>query len=66
MGINEDPVTGTAQCALAPLWHNKTGQTVFNSLQLSRRTGRLAVRLLNDRVEIKGKAVTVFQAELKV
>ena len=66
MGINEDPVTGTAQCALAPLWHNKTGQTVFNSLQLSGRTGRLAVRLLNDRVEIKGKAVTVFQAELKV
>ena len=65
-GINEDPVTGSAQCALAPLWHMKTGKTEFNSIQLSRRTGRLSVRLLNDRVEIKGKAVTVFQAELKV
>ena len=65
-GINEDPVTGSAHCALVPLWHNKTGKTNFNSLQLSTRTGRLAVRLLDGRVEIKGQAVTVFQADLKV
>jgi PhzF family phenazine biosynthesis protein len=65
-GINEDPVTGSAHCALAPLWNNKTGKTNFNSLQLSRRTGRLAITLLDGRVEIKGQAVTVFKADLKV
>lgn len=65
-GINEDPVTGSAHCALTPLWHQKTGKTEFNSYQLSKRTGRLKVKLLGDRVEIKGQAITVFQAELKV
>jgi len=65
-GINEDPVTGSAHCALTPLWHAKTGKSEFNSYQLSKRTGRLKVKLLNDRVEIKGQAITVFQAELKV
>jgi PhzF family phenazine biosynthesis protein len=65
-GINEDPVTGSAHCALVPLWHTKTGKTEFNSFQLSHRTGRLALRLLDGRVEIKGQAVTVFQADLKV
>jgi PhzF family phenazine biosynthesis protein len=65
-GINEDPVTGSAHCALTPLWHQKTGKTEFNSYQLSQRTGRLKVKLLNDRVEIKGQAITIFQAELNV
>ena len=66
VGINEDPVTGSAHCALTPLWHQKTGKTEFNSYQLSKRTGRLKVKLLTDRVEIKGQAITIFQAELKV
>jgi len=65
-GINEDPVTGSAHCALTPLWHQKTGKSEFNSYQLSKRTGRLKVKLLDSRVEISGKAITVFQAELKV
>jgi len=65
-GIDEDPVTGSAHCALTPLWHAKTGKTELNSYQLSQRTGRLKVRLLNDRVEIKGQAITVFKAKLNV
>lgn len=65
-GINEDPVTGSAHCALTPLWHRKTGKAEFNSLQLSKRTGRLKVRLIADRVEIKGQAITLFEAELKI
>jgi len=65
-GINEDPVTGSAHCALTPLWHAKTGKTEFNSYQLSKRTGRIKVKQLNERVEIKGQAITVFQAELRV
>jgi PhzF family phenazine biosynthesis protein len=65
-GINEDPVTGSAHCALTPLWSGRLTKTYLNSLQLSKRTGKLTTRLVNDRVEIKGSAVTVFEAELKV
>jgi PhzF family phenazine biosynthesis protein len=65
-GINEDPVTGSAHCALTPLWHKKTGKMEMNSLQVSDRTGRLKVKLVDDRVEISGQAVTVFKAELQI
>ncbi|MDR1102248.1 MAG: PhzF family phenazine biosynthesis protein [Tannerella sp.] len=65
-GINEDPVTGSAHCALTPLWAEKLGKTALDSLQLSKRTGRLKVRLNGDRVEIKGKALTVFEAGIKI
>jgi PhzF family phenazine biosynthesis protein len=65
-GINEDPVTGSAHCALTPLWAAKLGRKEMNSFQLSKRTGKLKVKLINDRVEIKGKAVTVFKAELQI
>ena len=65
-GINEDPVTGSAHCALTPLWAEKLGKTELNSLQLSKRTGQLKVRLNNDRVEIKGKALTIFEAKMRI
>jgi predicted PhzF superfamily epimerase YddE/YHI9 len=65
-GINEDPVTGSVHCVLTPLWSKMTGKTEFNSFQLSRRTGKLKVRLINDRVEIKGQAITIFKADLKI
>ncbi len=47
-GANEDSVTGLAHCALTPLWYQKTGRTEFNSFQLSKRSGRLKVKLLNE------------------
>jgi PhzF family phenazine biosynthesis protein len=65
-GINEDPVTGSAHCALTPLWFKKTGKREMNSSQVSDRTGRLKVRLVDDRVEISGQAVTVFKAALQI
>ena len=65
-GISEDPVTGSAHCALTPLWYEKLGKTELDSLQLSKRTGRLRVKLNHDRVQIKGKAVTIFEARLKI
>jgi PhzF family phenazine biosynthesis protein len=65
-GINEDPVTGSAHCALTPLWYKKTGKREMNSFQVSDRTGRLKVKLVDDRVEISGKAVTVFKADLQI
>ena len=64
-GINEDPVTGSAHCALTPLWSEKLNKLELNSLQISKRSGTLKVKMAeNDRVEIKGKAITVFEAKL--
>lgn len=65
-GINEDPVTGSAQCALVPLWHLKTGQTDFDALQVSERTGELKLKLIQDRVEIKGRCRIIFKAKLEI
>jgi PhzF family phenazine biosynthesis protein len=64
VGINEDPVTGSAHCALVPFWNARTGKTTFNSHQVSKREGVLKVSLKGDRVEISGQAVTVFKAGL--
>ncbi len=61
LGINEDPVTGSAHCALTPYWSARLGKTSLESIQLSERTGKLKVRLLGEKVEIRGRAVTVFQ-----
>lgn len=66
IGIDEDPVTGSAQCGLVPLWHFKTGKAAFNVEQISKRTGLLNVKLADDKVEIIGEAVTVFKAELQL
>lgn len=65
-GINEDPVTGSAHCALTPLWAEKLGKTELDSLQLSKRTGCMKVGLKGNRVEIKGKALTVFEAKMRI
>jgi len=61
LGVNEDPVTGSAHCALTPLWAQKLGKDSLESMQLSERTGRMKVRLLGEKVEIRGQAVTIFQ-----
>ena len=66
VGIDEDPVTGSAHCALAPFWSEKTGKKDFNSHQVSKREGILKVSLNGDRVEISGQAITIFRAELLV
>ncbi|MGC6432189.1 MAG: PhzF family phenazine biosynthesis protein [Jejuia sp.] len=65
-GINEDPVTGSAHCALTPLWANRLRKTTMVSNQISKRGGVLHVSLKDNKVQIKGKAVTVFKAELQV
>lgn len=65
-GINEDPVTGSAHCALTPLWANRLQKTEMVSHQISKRGGILGVALKDYNVEIKGKAVTVFEASLKI
>lgn len=65
-GIDEDPVTGSAQCGLVPFWNLKTKKTEFNVLQISKRTGLLKVKLADNNIEIKGDAITIFKADLKI
>jgi PhzF family phenazine biosynthesis protein len=66
LGINEDPVTGSAHCALVPFWWSKTGKTDFISHQVSKREGILKVSLKGERVEISGQAKTILKGELYV
>jgi PhzF family phenazine biosynthesis protein len=66
VGIDEDPVTGSAHCALAPFWSERTAKNDFISHQISKREGILKVSLIGDRVEISGQAKTIFKADLFV
>lgn len=64
IGIDEDPVTGSAHCSLAPYWGSILGRTEMVGYQASRRTGIVRCAWKGDRVWIGGKAVTVFKGEL--
>jgi PhzF family phenazine biosynthesis protein len=63
-GVNEDPVTGSAHCALAPYWVAQLGRAELVGYQASARGGTVRVRLQNDRVILGGQAVTVLRGEL--
>ncbi|MDB9529528.1 PhzF family phenazine biosynthesis protein [Oscillatoria sp. CS-180] len=64
VGINEDPVTGSAHCSLAPYWQEKLGQSEFLARQVSARGGVLKVQVQGDRVLISGQAITVLKGRL--
>lgn len=63
-GIDEDPTTGSAQCAAGPWWRARTGKTTFEVLQASPRTGRLWVEVGDERIAIAGYAVTVMAGQI--
>jgi PhzF family phenazine biosynthesis protein len=65
VGINEDPVTGSAHTVLAPYWSRRLGCTSLVGLQASARSGLVGVELTSDRVIVIGRAVTVFDGILK-
>jgi PhzF family phenazine biosynthesis protein len=65
-GIDEDPVTGSAHCSLAPYWAKALGKTTLLAWQASARGGELHVALQGDRVRLSGHAVTVLRGELTV
>ena len=64
VGINEDPVTGSAHCYLTPYWGAKFGKNDLVGYQASERTGVIQCKWMNDRVSIGGEAVTVLKGEL--
>ena len=64
LGIPEDPVTGSAHCALAPYWAKRLGKNVLSARQVSRRGGNICCELKTDRVILSGSAVTVMTSEI--
>ena len=67
VGIDEDPVTGSSHTLLAPYWAARLGKSEMLAYQASARGGEIGVRLVGDnRVELIGNAVVVFEGELYV
>ncbi|MEU4098319.1 PhzF family phenazine biosynthesis protein [Streptomyces sp. NPDC026673] len=64
VGIDEDPVTGSAHTALAPFWSKRLGRDELVGLQASARSGLVRTALRGDRVLLGGRAVTVIEGEL--
>ncbi|MBQ1158816.1 PhzF family phenazine biosynthesis protein [Streptomyces sp. A73] len=64
-GLPEDPVTGSAHTALAPLWSRRLGRDTLTGLQASRRTGYVRTTLRGDRTLLNGQAITVLDAKLR-
>lgn len=63
-GVDEDPVTGSAHCALAPYWAERLGRSELVGYQVSARGGIVRVRAAGERVVLAGQAVTVLRGEL--
>jgi len=63
-GIDEDPVTGSAHCALGPYWAAKLGKEELTGRQISTRGGVVRVTPRGGRVTLSGQAVRVLKGEL--
>ena len=63
-GIPEDPVTGSAHCVLAPYWAEKLGKTELTAKQLSKRGGALRCKVIDNRVQLLGRAVIFMEGEI--
>lgn len=63
-GVNEDPVTGSAHCALGPYWQTKLGRSELTGYQASNRGGVVKLSVLGDRILLCGQAVMMSRVEL--
>lgn len=65
-GIPEDPVTGSAHCALVPFWAKRLAKTSFRAYQASQRGGEISCRLAGDRVELGGACVFYLEGQAEI
>ena len=65
-GVDEDPVTGSAHCTLAPYWADRLGKTRMTARQIGPRPGALEVELRGDRVGLFGLAPLYLTGEITV
>ncbi len=66
VGVNEDPVTGSTHCLIAPYWAEKLGKKKIFARQASKRGGILHCEIINQRVKISGQAVLFAVAEINI
>ena len=66
IGINEDPVTGSAHTRLIPFWSERLGKTEMLAKQVSARGGILKCKMLGDRVEMSGQAILFLTGEIYI
>ena len=66
VGVPEDPVTGSAHCALGPFWAERLGKSELRAYQASPRGGEVGVSVRGDRVHLAGRAVTVVRGQVIV
>jgi len=66
VGVPEDPVTGSAHCALIPFWSERLGKTELHALQVSARGGELFCQYRGDRVRIAGNAIVYMQGTITI
>lgn len=64
VGIDEDPVTGSAHCTSVPYWAERWGKTKLQARQVSRRGGELSCELFGDRVKMAGQAVLYMEGNI--
>ena len=65
-GIDEDPVTGSAHCVLAPYWSGRLGRNRLRARQISRRGGEVICEMAGARVILRGGAITFMAGEITV
>ena len=65
VGINEDPVTGSAHCSLIPYWAERLGKDELYAHQVSKRGGEIFCKLRGDRVDIGGYAADYLQGTIQ-
>lgn len=65
-GIDEDPVTGSAHCMMAPYWAARLGKDTLTARQVSRRGGEIGCRIAGERVILSGGAVLYLEGEIHV
>jgi PhzF family phenazine biosynthesis protein len=66
LGIDEDPVTGSAHAALVPYWTGRLGRNDFTALQASARSGMLHCRQEDDRAVLGGRCQTVIVGQFQL
>lgn len=66
VGVDEDPVTGSAHCCLGPYWSNKFGLKKMSAQQLSERGGSLEVELLEGKVALRGSSYLLVRGEIEL
>ncbi|MFO0950993.1 MAG: PhzF family phenazine biosynthesis protein [Isosphaeraceae bacterium] len=64
LGVDEDPVCGSAHCCLGPYWGAKLGKTDLVAYQASTRGGLLRIGLRGERVTLAGRAVTTLRGSI--